>query len=215
MRKRIVWKRWIDPLAPENDKDKGVLELDPEEGYTDSYDMMERDDKKASSPTGPVLISPLGVIPLNEHNLPSKVFNFWMGHTNFDIGEDEAKIINDAPGVETLDIFTRYRFRISVGKAFDEYEVMDTIGKILCKEVIVEKKDSLDRIQKHLSSNYAFWAIFVLPNGEIDYKTGDTQESVKEKIASYPQKKAKILTSWELNNEKKPISKKESHGRGI
>ena len=70
----------------------------------------------------------MGIIPINESTTSGKVFNFWVGHTNFNISKPIAEVIENAEGVETLDIFTRYRFRISVGKAFDDSTVMRNIN---------------------------------------------------------------------------------------
>jgi hypothetical protein len=47
----------------------------------------------------------------------------------------KADIIETTSGVETLDIFTRYRFRIGVGKAFSDSEVMRDINNKIYKEL--------------------------------------------------------------------------------
>jgi hypothetical protein len=221
-KRRIQWLKWIDPFNPEDE-----IDMEDDEDtvtYKDSYEEMEQKQQEHNKPStgaGPLLVGPMGVIPLNEHNQPSKVFNFWMGHTNFNIEEEVKDIIEKTPGVETLEIYTRYRFRISIGRAFDEDDVMLDIHNRLCpqedkvKVVIPEVKPSgIDKVKSHLGSKYKFWAIFVLPNGEIDYRTGDTQDSVKEKIAKYPTK-AKVLTSWEATNEAEQTSKKNGNERGI
>jgi hypothetical protein len=77
----------------------------------------------------------MGIIPMNENTMSGKIFNFWMGHTNFNITKKIADIIEQTDGVETLDIFTRYRFRIGVGKAFDDSSVMRTINKRVYGEI--------------------------------------------------------------------------------
>jgi hypothetical protein len=229
MPRTIIWKKWIDPFDPEDgldntedEEDESEDEEDETHTYRDSYEEMERKHEGGQSkpkhgrPAGPVLVGPMGVIPINENNQPSKVFNFWMGHTNFDIGEEEKDIIEATPGVETLDIFTRYRIRLSVGLAFDEEEVLDEIvGRLNPPEpVALPKTTGIDRVKKHLGSKYKFWAIFVLPDGQLDYRTGDTQESVREKIKNYPIK-ADVLTSWEVNNDADQVSKKTGVGRGV
>ena len=75
-----------------------------------------------------VISSPMGIIPYNEYSAPSKIFNFWVGHANFDITEKIAKIIEQSRGVEILDVFTRYRFRIAIGKGFQDRDVMNVIN---------------------------------------------------------------------------------------
>jgi hypothetical protein len=214
-KRRMLWKKWIDWLDEEADSlaDNLDEEDDEEEAplYRDSYDRMEH---HHNVPPGPMLVGPMGVVPLNEHNLPSRVYNFWMGHTNFNLGETEVKAINDTEGVETLEIYTRYRFRISVGQAFEEEEVMVAIENVLLKKEdkteAVQTANVLDKVKKHLQDNYKYWAIFLLPDGQIDYKTGDSQDIVKQKIEAYP-KKAEVLKSWEVNNG----TEKKSKQRGI
>jgi hypothetical protein len=207
MKRKIIWKPWIDPLIA-NDKSKQVLEVDEEEEtYKDSYnafehDLMEKIKPDTGSPTGPIIVGPMGVIPLNEHNLPSKVFNFWMMHTNFNIGSNEANILESVPGVESLEIFSPYRCRVSFGMAFDMNEVKDEIEKALCEPTSTKRANTtaLDIIKAQLKSKYTYWAIFVLPDGQIDYRTGDTRESISKEIESYPAKVSRIFTSWETNN---------------
>ena len=70
----------------------------------------------------------MGMIPMNEHTASGKIFNLWVGHTNFNITPGVANTIEETDGVETLDIFTRYRFRISAGKAFTDSVVMRSIN---------------------------------------------------------------------------------------
>jgi len=68
----------------------------------------------------------------------SKLFNFWVCHCNFNIDEDCVSIIEECAGVETLEIITRYRFRIAVGKVFQDREVMGEITEKIT-EYINEK----------------------------------------------------------------------------
>lgn len=66
------------------------------------------------------IMTPLGVIPMNEHTDPFIQFNFWTGHTTFGITHGLLREIAEVPGVEVVDIAscTRYRFRVGIGKAF-------------------------------------------------------------------------------------------------
>ena len=74
-----------------------------------------------------VIATPMGIVPINENTASGKIFNFWVGHTNFDITRNISKLIELSDGVETLDVFTRYRFRIGIGKAFSDSVVMKHI----------------------------------------------------------------------------------------
>jgi len=78
-----------------------------------------------------IVATPMGIIPMTEYTMPSKIFNFWVGHTNFPVTEGVKNIIEKADGVETLDIFTKYRFKLSIGKMFTSADVKTGIEKKL------------------------------------------------------------------------------------
>ena len=71
----------------------------------------------------------MGMIPYTDNTASSKIFNFWVGHTNFDLTPVIVKKIELIEGVETLDVFTRYRFRVGIGKLFDSAFVMSSIAE--------------------------------------------------------------------------------------
>lgn len=112
----IIWEKWSNPLIhTEEDVE--------DESYSDFLDEEEHNQKTTS-----VMITPLGIIPFEEIKDCDKIFNFWTGHTNFNISNNIANIIEGVDGVETFNIFTRYRFRIGVGKAFQDRDVMANIN---------------------------------------------------------------------------------------
>lgn len=135
----IIWQKWADPFGSD---DTEIEDFDPYTGnYTDTdteqednektyEDMMQKKDRAVR-----VIATPMGIIPMNDNTASGKIFNFWMGHTNFDISKKVSQIIEKTEGVETLDIFTRYRFRISIGKAFEDSETMRTINKKIYSEL--------------------------------------------------------------------------------
>jgi hypothetical protein len=196
----IIWEKWIDPFFPEEEVDTEELEEDYE----------PRGQQRG--PVGRILVSPMGVISVNEHHQASKVF--WVGHTNFDIGPKERDIIEQIPGVETLDIWTRYRFRIAVAQAFVPSTVMHNIATHLCPvQVVVSKKQrNIDDLKNHLSEKYLHWAIVILPNGKMDCEHGESIQDVEDKIAKYTE--AEIVKSWEGTDEGK-VNTKRSDKRGI
>lgn len=135
----IIWQKWADPFGSD---DNEIEDFDPYTGnYTDEdteqeddektyEDMMQKKDRAVR-----VIATPMGIIPMNDNTASGKIFNFWIGHTNFDISKKVSQIIEKTEGVETLDIFTRYRFRISIGKAFEDSETMRTINKKIYSEL--------------------------------------------------------------------------------
>lgn len=118
----IIWEKWVDPYGSDLDSVEWP-------GYNENN--IIEDDEEIKSPTFQkinVLATKMGIIPFNEHTDCSRIFNFWIGHSNFNITKKIANILQSIDGVETLDIFTRYRFRISFGKAFEERTIIDNIN---------------------------------------------------------------------------------------
>lgn len=125
MNKKIIWEKWNDPFGENLDETKWNNYDD--ENLDEDNELLEQQLFKLNSKPVKVIASPLGLIPYNEHTASSKIFNFWVGHTNFNISKPIIQIIEQCEGVELLDIFTRYRFRIGVGKCFTDNEVMKLI----------------------------------------------------------------------------------------
>lgn len=123
---KIIWQKWVDPFGEDSQETKWT---DYEADDDTPSEVMDYIDEQQKNKPIKVIASPLGIIPYNEHTASSKIFNFWVGHTNFSITKPIAKILESADGVETLDIFTRYRFRIAIGKCFQDSAVMQNISQ--------------------------------------------------------------------------------------
>ena len=143
----IIWEKWYDPYGLDDNiieeshtdpvydfVEEFSGELDEESINAINEEIEEINEKKYKGEIR-VITTPMGIIPLNDNTASNKIFNFWTGHTNFDITANIFKIIEDVEGVETLDVFTRYRLRIAVGKAFDDSIVMRNINKKLYREL--------------------------------------------------------------------------------
>lgn len=120
------------------------------------------------------IFTPFGVMPLTEQSLASSYFKFWVGHTNFKITTSFHKIISDIDGVETLDIFSPYRFRISVAKLFRDRDVMSNIRKSMVsyakgQKMKTEKKDTLNSSDVHDTS-------LIMESREIFLRGGSSQD---------------------------------------
>lgn len=134
MKPLIMWEKWIDPFGDDIDEAKWTDYDNDIHNLVDTP--TENDDDEEEGPpriiknTKPikVIASPMGLIPYNEHTASSKIFNFWLGHTNFNISETVQQTIEQCEGVEILDIFTRYRFRIAIGKCFNDSDTMKLIN---------------------------------------------------------------------------------------
>jgi hypothetical protein len=122
----VIWEKWRDPFGSDEEVIQNILSENEEE--EPEYEDQIPDVPDHQSPQNiRVMATPMGIIPVTEYTASGKIFNFWTGHTNFDITTRIATIIEKIDGVESLDIFTRYRFRISVGKAFNDSIVMRSI----------------------------------------------------------------------------------------
>lgn len=130
IKEKIIWEKWVDPYIQDFAETEWPDFVDTNE-YDDPDDDEENKTAKIKKHTMYAISSPMGLIPFNEYSSPSKIFNFWVGHTNFDITQNLALLIEQASGVEILDIFTRYRFRIAIAKAFKDSEVMSTINSMI------------------------------------------------------------------------------------
>ena len=143
MKKKILWQKWINPFEPLTDEpisldniNQDIFNEEALDSSWDSYSDIEEENREENSNNyqklnSKAVITPMGIIPLNENVACTKTFKFWIGHTNFDLSQKAKEIIEKTEGVETLDIFTRYRFRIAVGKAFQDRVVMQNIQSIL------------------------------------------------------------------------------------
>ena len=123
---KIIWEKWTDPFGQDFDEMKWNHYDD--ENMDESSEIFDNDilKSKFAKPIK-IIASPMGLIPYNEYTASSKIFNFWVGHTNFNITREISDIIEKCSGIELLDIFTRYRFRIGIGKCFVDSDVMTYI----------------------------------------------------------------------------------------
>ncbi len=136
----IAWEKWRCPLGTNFREEEWPGAFSPpREDEDDEIDFGEStmiDEEVEYPPLGkgiPLINTPFGIIPVVEHTNPAKIFNFWSGHTNFKINRAIQKLIEDVSGVETLDIWTPLRFRLGVGKLFNDMQVRHAIDVKLAK----------------------------------------------------------------------------------
>lgn len=140
MGNEIIWEKWRDPflgydendLDPDHKSDQAIISA-ISNGFVSSDDEEDedKDNNTINSHGIKVIATPMGIIPYNEYTASGKIFNFWIGHTNFKITETILRVMENVLGVETLDIFTPYRFRVSIGKAFDATLVKQNIAEAI------------------------------------------------------------------------------------
>lgn len=174
----VLFERWKDPLA-------SVLYHVPEDDLEDEMERHAQDEfddgagpavynklHTKTGTSGPAVITPFGVVPLHEDNLPSKLFNFWMGHVNFPLTHELVDRLQAVEGVETLDVLTPYRFRVAIGKAFATDVVKKAMKRSLCGP------EPMEWLADSLAERYRHGAVYRLPGGKTHVVCGDKTDDV-------------------------------------
>jgi len=177
MRKKTVWEKWKDPMLSNYDEVEWPgYDLD-EDGDIIPIHTVEKQ---------PVMHTPFGMISVVDSSLASSSFDFWIMHTNFGINNNMLHIIEQVPGVESLEIYTRYRARVGFPRSglFKPGEVMHEIDNAMRQldydiqnqlliglelnvaERVIKARDGIDKKHDH-------WAILVVPNGNIEVICSD------------------------------------------
>lgn len=139
---KVQWEKWKDPFGENIDEVEwpGYNRVAKDETAPGGIAESDEEHEFPRRPTR-VLNTTMGIIPLTEYTNPSKIFNFWVAHTNFTVSRPVLDIIEQTPGVELLSVFTRYRFRVGIGKVFKDADVMN---------------DITSRVQKYLTTPTTF-----------------------------------------------------------
>lgn len=193
--KRVKWEPWIDPL----DSDDTENEIE-EEKYNDGYDSNNIPQITQQK----VLQTPFGIFPVNILPLGSESFDFWILQTNFEITLEIVRQIESVPGVESLDIFTRYRARVGFPRSglFDAVKVRAEIAKVITKNLYIPNPiisnvlklkfsddfaNRINSIIEDVAVKYDFWTIYILPNGHYDICTGNSDKELTDHLQTCTQ----------------------------
>lgn len=177
----IEFVKWNDSL-------KNALEKAKEKRNTDGEfcggDLSGRDYYE-----GAAVQTSEGIVPLHESGLPSFNFKFWVGHTNFNLTAATIEAIINTLGVETFEQNTPLRFRIAVGRLFNEKDTLERI-KANVYQVLGVHNNPLNNYEL-LRKQFKFFAV-------INQKVlgGNTQEEVEEKIKLFKDKIETSFFSW-------------------
>ena len=190
LHKKIAWERW----------DEDVIEQEiAEEFYSSQPDEEDEDgvmqDAIMFLENIPSLVTtPMGMYQLHDKMSIMNQFDCWMGYTNFDITESVKETIENIEGVELLNIMTRYRFFLGVGKLFDFPDVRREIEKSLRGDSSPDDdtEEAVEMIRDNISTD-RYWAIFVCKSGEILYTSTneDDDEIYKKTLEHYKKRKNK------------------------
>jgi len=181
-KRKIAWEKWDDDILNEEIADNLHVNEDDEELADDALELMSKIPKLVSTP--------LGIFQLYDKMSPIRQFECWMGYTNFDITRHIEKQVEKIKGVELLFVISRYRFFVGVAKMFNFRNVRIDIESLLnCNEKGLEvDSTSADDMEitteetialiKDIISADKHWAIFISPDGQIDYASTNQDHDI-------------------------------------
>ena len=196
----IQWRKLRDPTEEHSEKIKQMREElnDEEKEVFDS-------NKELIEPVNfNVLSTPIGLLPITESNLPSNNFDLWIWYTNFNIDESFKNLVDSVDGVEIFDVYSRYTFRIGIGrhKDFSFANVRRKIDLLLNPQTN-NTENNIDSLKNKLSK-YKNWAILVLPNGVIHSISSDDNSLELGKLTMF------IFNLHLFKNDNYAFAKKEN-----
>ena len=109
-------------IVDEEDYDEPALAVDEEYAFPDR-------DPELQARTEPFIVTADGIWPVKEYGPNGEIYSLWMVYTNFRITKTVVDIIDSIDGVETLEVFSSYRARVSFGKLFQPRNIMADISK--------------------------------------------------------------------------------------
>jgi len=187
MKKKFAWERWRDPLLSDYEEDGWPCEED-ESGNPIPIHSIERQ---------PVMHTPHGMLSVVDASMACTSFDFWIMHTNFGITNKIAAIIEAVDGVESIEVYTRYRARLGFPKSglFNSQDVRYAIEEAV-RDMSNEEQNQLlvglelsvaERViemRKDIDKKFEHWAIYVVPNGNLEVVGSDTMdEHYKDKVS--------------------------------
>ena len=187
MKKKVKFERWTDPLNSNVvDNEWPGFNVDEDGDETPIF----------ASKMTQVMHTPFGALSMLTNTVAANQFEFWWMHANFDITNEIRDIIKKVPGVETLEVTTRYRARVGFPKSgfFAGNQIMHDIQAAITDidhirqnqaliglsnniaYSVIEMRDKID--EKHDN-----WALLVLPNGHIEVIYSDKIDPIyQEKL---------------------------------
>jgi len=175
----IAREKWEDDIIQERSREDTKTESVEEDSLEESF--LEAMENIPIQEIPKVVSTAVGIFEIYDRNKPSNQYDCWLGHTNFNISQEVKNCIENIEGVEVLKVLTRYRFFVGSAKMFVFKKVRVEIEKAACGKHLVNQEESIldpetrivvDDIKSRISSQ-KLWAIYVFPNGQIDYISSD------------------------------------------
>ncbi len=121
----VYWTKFVNPIEKMNqqirhNQEIAMSDTQERDGYDDYED-------ESSSPN----IEGGMMIPIMHD--PFDGFNLWTGHFSVDITKPIREDISKVRGVEAVDVVSRYRMHVAVGRLFVPNDVMNGIAKVVTK----------------------------------------------------------------------------------
>lgn len=152
--------------------------------------------------------TPFGIYDVKDALVPTKHFDFWLAHTNFNVDSEVIEKLCRVDGVEVLKIISRYRFILAPGKAFSFSDVRKNIEEILkiglknkikneerlsdidfeMLKSVLEKQENIEEILntlKKLNNLKEEWVFYMFPNGKYEFSISSEDSDFKEKLKDY------------------------------
>jgi hypothetical protein len=125
--RKIGWQKYEDVIQSEMYSPMANILLDDlsDDFGSDEFDYEEEDIQPQVQETV--------LVPKNFYETISLMsrFDCWIGHTNFNITTSIKNKLNEVDGIEVLNVISRYRFFIGVGKMFKFSDVRKDIEKTI------------------------------------------------------------------------------------
>jgi hypothetical protein len=186
--RKIVWEAWQDPLNgnAEQFSQKPIM-LNQSPMAMQEYDGEE--EPIFGITPNKVVGTPHGLLSITENTLAANRFEFWIAHTNFDITKEFIVQLEQIAGVETVEVFTRYRMRIGfpISGLFKTPNIKYRIEELIHKD----NEEEINQLMLNISEGYGadkakelkeiyqelrkkmYWALYLCPNGNVDIVSGN------------------------------------------
>jgi hypothetical protein len=200
MKKSIAWQKYECPLNSNiSDNDSNInVETNVRNFEDNDYIAQGVEDEQNVAyglSNNKVIMTPFGLLSIMDGTLAAHHFDFWIMHTNFDITQSIVDKITPIPGVESVEVLSRYRIRIGfpIGETVDnnnnrvkmfdsalvKHEIEQTLLSTNFSNIEIDTliKNLFDNntlehflvLKSDILSTFSLWAVYILPNGKIEF----------------------------------------------
>lgn len=126
----------------------------------------------------PFIVTPGGLVPVDFYTDSVRAMELWMAHTNFPIDDEIMAIIEEVPGVESIEYATPYSVRVGFARGFRDgdmgtskvrRDIEDELGVVRGDGMNIEIRNTLNEIVKSADATSLLWIANVMPNDNIVY----------------------------------------------